>query len=658
MIPPKSKYSMPLYLFHQGTNYRSYELLGAHPAKRGRGKGVIFRVWAPHAAAVSVVGDFNQWDETLHPMKLLTEEGVWELYIPRFQDFDTYKYAITGADGQLRLKADPFAFHAETRPGTASKYFDISQYQWGDAQWLTRRAQVNALDQPINIYEIHLGSWRRYKDGSCMDYEKLAEELIPYLQDMGYTHLELMPITEYPLDDSWGYQVTGYFAPTSRYGAPDGFMAFVDRLHQAGIGVLLDWVPGHFPKDANGLYRFDGECCYEYTDPLKGEHPQWGTCIFDYGRTEVQSFLASSAAFWIDKYHIDGIRVDAVASMLYLDYCRQPGQWSPNSYGGRENLEALAFIQKLNSAILSQYPDVLMIAEESTSWPQVTKPAFAGGLGFNLKWNMGWMNDVLYYFSLDPLYRSYHHDKMTFSFFYAFSENFVLPISHDEVVHGKRSLISKMPGDYQQKFAGVRAFLGYMMAHPGKKLLFMGQEFGQFIEWNYAQELDWLLLGYDSHQQLKQYVMELNRFYRDNSPLWQVDDSWEGFRWIAHDDTAQSVLVFRRIDDDERELIVVCNFCPVLRERYRIGVPEDTVYTEVFSSDREEYGGTGVANPPRLSEAVPFHELNYSIELTLPPLSVLFLEGDKPSLRDLLPIGETEPVEDISGDMEPLSVYN
>lgn len=658
MIPPKSKYSMPLYLFHQGTNYRSYELLGAHPAKRGRGKGVIFRVWAPHAAAVSVVGDFNQWDETRNPMKQLTEEGVWELYIPRLQSFDSYKYAITDADGQLRLKADPFAFHAETRPGTASKYFDISQYQWGDGEWLARRAQVNALDQPINIYEMHLGSWRRYKDGSCMDYEKLAEELIPYLQDMGYTHLELMPITEYPLDDSWGYQVTGYFAPTSRYGTPDGFMAFVDRLHQAGIGVLLDWVPGHFPKDASGLYRFDGDCCYEYADPLKGEHPQWGTCVFDYGRCEVQSFLVSSAAFWIDKYHIDGIRVDAVASMLYLDYCRQPGEWAPNSYGGRENLEALSFIQKLNSAILSQFPDVLMIAEESTSWPQVTKPAFTGGLGFNLKWNMGWMNDVLYYFSLDPLYRSYHHDKMTFSFFYAFSENFVLPISHDEVVHGKRSLISKMPGDYQQKFAGVRAFLGYMMAHPGKKLLFMGQEFGQFIEWNYAQELDWLLLGYDSHQQLKRYVMELNRFYRDNSPLWQVDDSWEGFRWIAHDDTAQSVLVFRRIDDEGRELIAVCNFCPVLREHYRIGVPEDTVYTEVFSSDREAYGGTGVVNPPVHSEAIPYHGLNQSVELTLPPLSVLFLEGDRPTLKDLLPIDETEAAQGASALPDPLSVYN
>lgn len=621
-----SENDVPLYLFHEGSNSNAYEYFGSHRKNKNT---VVFRVWAPDAKNVSVTGDFNDWSETENPMKQLKNSGgVWEAEIKNIKPYDMYKYCITAADGRTLMKCDPYGFHMETRPGTATKYYEIDDcYEWHDEKWVEGRNGKNIYESPVNIYEIHAGSWKQYDDGNFYSYRALADSLVPYVKKMGYTHIEFMPLTEYPFDGSWGYQVTGYFAATSRYGEPKDLMYLVDKCHENGIGVILDWVPAHFPKDANGLYEFDGGPLYEYSDPRKGEHYGWGTRVFDFGKNEVRSFLMSSASFWLKKYHLDGIRIDAVASMLYLDYDRKDGEWVPNKNGGNENLEAVEFLQKLNENIFRDFPYAMMIAEESTSWPMVTKPVFSGGLGFNFKWNMGWMNDILRYFSLDGFFRKYNHDCITFSMFYAFSENFVLPISHDEVVHGKKSLIDKMPGSYDEKFAGVRAFLGYMMAHPGKKLMFMGQEFGQFIEWNYEKGLDWLLLDYPKHRALQNYFKKINEFYKANSAFWQIDYSWEGFSWISSDDKDNSVIAFRRIDEKGKEIIVVCNFTNVERCDYRIGIPKKGAYKIVFNSDDVDFGGEGKGNKGKLkTESINMHGFEQSISLDLPPMSAIYIK--------------------------------
>lgn len=621
-----SENDVPLYLFHEGSNSNAYEYFGSHRKNKNT---VVFRVWAPDAKNVSVTGDFNDWSETENPMKLLKNSGgVWEAEIKNIKPYDMYKYCITAADGRTLMKCDPYGFHMETRPGTATKYYEIDDcYEWHDEKWVEGKNGKNIYESPVNIYEIHAGSWKQYDDGNFYSYRALADSLVPYVKKMGYTHIEFMPLTEYPFDGSWGYQVTGYFAATSRYGEPKDLMYLVDKCHENGIGVILDWVPAHFPKDANGLYEFDGGPLYEYSDPRKGEHYGWGTRVFDFGKNEVRSFLMSSASFWLKKYHLDGIRIDAVASMLYLDYDRKDGEWVPNKNGGNENLEAVEFLQKLNENIFRDFPYAMMIAEESTSWPMVTKPVFSGGLGFNFKWNMGWMNDILRYFSLDGFFRKYNHDCITFSMFYAFSENFVLPISHDEVVHGKKSLIDKMPGSYDEKFAGVRAFLGYMMAHPGKKLMFMGQEFGQFIEWNYEKGLDWLLLDYPKHRALQNYFKKINEFYKANPAFWQIDYSWEGFSWISSDDKDNSVIAFRRIDEKGKEIIVVCNFTNVERCDYRIGIPKKGAYKIVFNSDDVDFGGEGKGNKGKLkTESINMHGFEQSISLDLPPMSAIYIK--------------------------------
>ena len=616
---------LPIYLFKQGNNFEAYRFFGAHMERQGDREGVVFRTWAPHAKAVCIVGDFNSWVPGSHPMQQLEDTGIWEAFIPGIQEYDVYKYCITTPGDELLFKADPYAFHAETRPSNGSKVYNLDGYQWQDDEWEARQKKADPINGPMNIYELHAGSWKAKENGDPYNYSELADQLIPYLQYMGYTHVELLPVTEHPFDGSWGYQVTGYFAPTSRYGTPKDFMNFVDKCHQAGIGVIMDWVPAHFPKDAFGLYMYDGAPCYEDPNPRRGEHKEWGTMVFNYGMPEVESFLVSSALFWIEQYHIDGLRVDAVAAMLYLDYNRRDGEWEANIHGGKENLEAIAFLRKLNSTVLGRHPHKLMIAEESTAWPMVSKPAEDGGLGFNFKWNMGWMNDMLSYMSIDPLFRAGNHNKVTFSFFYAFSENFVLPISHDEVVHGKGSLINKMPGEYKDKFANLRTFYGYMMAHPGKKLLFMGQEFAQFSEWNEAKGLDWMLLEYDSHRQMEAYVRDLNHFYTEHPELWEVDYSWEGFQWIVPDDNQQSVIAFLRRDAKGKMIMVVCNFNPIERVDYQMGVPNPGTYKELLNSDDVKYGGGGVHNPAKRTRKKPLHGFDQSIQLTLPPLSTVYL---------------------------------
>ena len=617
-------YEFPLYLFYQGKNSEAYKFFGVHSAENNNSKCHCFRVWAPNAKNVSVVGDFNKWDRNANYMEKIAD-GVWETFISGLSQFDSYKYCIETPKGKFLLKSDPYAHHFETRPGTASKIYECS-YKWTDEKWISEKSKRIIYKSPVNIYEVHLGSWMHDDNDNPLSYVSFAEKIIPYMKKMSYTHIELMPLTEFPFDGSWGYQVTGYFAPTSRFGTPDDFKRMVDMFHNAGLGIIIDWVPAHFPKDACGLYEFDGTCCYEYTDERKSEHKSWGTRVFDYGKGEVCSFLISSANYWISEFHIDGIRVDAVASMLYLDYDRRDGEWCPNIYGGKENLEAIEFLKCLNEAVFLKNPDVLMIAEESTAWPMVTKPTDIGGLGFNFKWNMGWMNDMLQYMSLDPIYRAFNHDKLTFSFFYCFSENYVLPISHDEVVHGKCSMLEKMPGSYEQKCSSYRAFLAYMMAHPGKKLLFMGQEFAQTAEWNYQSQLDWNALKEDKHKKIHFYSEKLNKFYYENAPLWQNDDSWQGFSWISNDDYRQSVIAFRRFDDNGGELIVVCNFVPVERNDYKIGVPFEGEYKLVFNSDAVEFGGEGITSELMKSKSYPMHGFDDSISLDLAPLSVIYLK--------------------------------
>jgi 1,4-alpha-glucan branching enzyme len=616
-----------LHLMGEGKYYRSYEALGAHPRNLRGVDGVSFAVWAPNAHTVALVGDFNHWNVGEHPMLSRGASGVWELFVPRLSPGEKYKYAVRSrATGRTTQKADPYAFRMEVRPRTASIATDLGRHEWSDAEWLRRRKDESPLDRPLSVYEVHIGSWRRGPGGRPLSYEQLGAELVPYLKEMGFTHVELLPVMEHPLDESWGYQVANYFAPTSRYGSPEALMGFVDLCHRNGIGVILDWVPAHFPKDEYGLGSFDGTHLYEHEDPRLGEHPDWGTYIFNYGRNEVKSFLVSNALFWVDKYHADGLRIDAVASMLYLDYSRKEGAWVPNRYGGRENLEAIALLREVSGAVHGAYPNVLLIAEESTSWPGVTKPTDAGGLGFDLKWNMGWMHDTLGYFSKDPAYRKYHHDQLTFSLWYAFSERFILVLSHDEVVHGKGSMYGKMPGDDWQKFANLRLCYGYMFAHPGKKLLFMGNELGERREWDAGGSLDWSEDG-PLRAGLRRFVKDLNMVYRSEGALHELDFTPDGFEWIDFQDQDNSVVSFLRKSKDGRVVVGVCNMTPVPRTRYRIGVPREGRYNEILNSDAEPYGGSGLGNLGGVdSEAVEMHGRRNSVALTLPPLSLLLLK--------------------------------
>jgi 1,4-alpha-glucan branching enzyme len=647
-----------LHLIGEGTHYRTYEKLGAHIREIGGVRGVHFAVWAPNALRVSVIGNFNNWDGRVHPMRLHPGVGVWEIFIPGLGEGELYKYEIKSRyRGYMVHKADPYGFYAEVRPSTASIVYNLEGYEWGDQEWMSVRRQRQRLDAPISIYEVHLGSWRRVpQEGNrYLTYRELADQLVDYVKQMGFTHIELLPISEHPYDGSWGYQTVGYYAPTSRFGTPKDFMYFVDRCHQNGIGVFIDWVPAHFPKDIHGLNYFDGTHLYEHADPRKGEHPDWGTLVFNFGRNEVRNFLLSNALFWLDKYHIDGLRVDAVASMLYLDYSREPGAWVPNIYGGKENLEAIDFLRRFNELVHLEYPDVLTMAEESTAWPGVTRPTFLGGLGFDLKWNMGWMHDTLEYFSKDPIYRRYHHNTITFSMLYAFSEQFLLPLSHDEVVHGKGSLINKMPGDGWQQFANLRSLFGYMYTHPGKKLLFMGGEFGQRREWDYSTSLDWHELQHESHRKLQQYVRDLQHVYRNQPALYEVDNSWQGFQWLVVNDSENSVLAYlRRAANPDDMVVVVCNFTPVPRHAYRVPVPAPGFYQEILNSDSGFYWGSNMGNGGGVHAVPdPMSESGWALELTLPPLSVLLLKPQVPTRQEpeeRRPVQEqTTPQEEMAG---------
>ena len=612
-------------LFYSGRDCRAFDYMGAHPFVQDGEQGYLFRVYAPEAEKVSVMGEFNDWKRDADYMTR-DEQGIWEKFIPNIPEYAAYKYSVWAKSGDVFDKSDPYGFHFETRPGNATKAYDLDGYEWGDASWLDWRKKHLPYSNPVNIYECHLGSWKMHEDGNFYSYRQLADELVPYVKEMGYTHIEFMPLTEYPFDGSWGYQVIGYFAATSRYGTPKDLMYLIDKAHQAGLGVIMDWVPAHFPKDGCGLVEFDGSHLYEYADPLKMEHKEWGTRVFDYGKVSTRNLLFSSAMFWIEKFHMDGLRVDAVASMLYLDYNRQ-GEWRPNVHGGRENLEAVDFLRLLNEYILTDHPDVMMIAEESTAWPMVTKPGYDGGLGFNFKWNMGWMNDMLCYCSADPFFRKDMHDKITFSFMYAFSENYILPLSHDEVVHGKCSLISKMPPPYENQFGGLRALYGYMAAHPGKKMLFMGGEFAQFSEWAYQRGLDWMLLDYPAHRQMQAYVKALNHFYLATPQLWEQDTDWRGFEWISHEDNRNNIIAFRRVAKDGSDIVVVVNFSPEEQQEYRIGVPITGTYEEIFTSDKTEFGGSGMANGKLKTENKPMHGQEQSIVLKIPRFGVLFFKG-------------------------------
>lgn len=626
----ENKNNEQLYLFHQGTYYQAYEYMGAHPCPDG--KGYVFRTWAPNASRINVVGDFNGWDNTKNPMKKISDGGVWEAVVQDAKQFDKYKFEIVDKNNYARLKADPYAFMNETNGKTASIVYDIKGYNWNDQGYLKYRNHKNNYETPMNIYEVNFGSWKKQSDCSYYTYRMLADELIPYVVDMGYTHIEIMPLTEYPFDGSWGYQVTGYFSPTSRFGEPEDFMYFVDKCHEWGISVIMDWVPAHFPKDDFGLIEFDGSCLYENQGWDRKEHKSWGTRRFDYGRKEVQCFLVSSAMMFLKEYHIDGIRVDAVASMLYLDYDKKPGEWIPNEFGNNRNLEAVAFLQKLNASVFKEFPNVLMIAEESTAWPLVTKPTNVGGLGFNFKWNIGWMNDTLEYISTDPYFRKSIHNKLTFSMFYAFSENFILPISHDEVVYGKNSLLNKMYGDYYQKFKSMRAYLTYMFAHPGKKLTFMGCEFAQFKEWDYQAGIDFCLLDFETHNNMHKFVKALNHFYLETSQLYEEDFSWKGFDWIVPDDNNQNVLVFKRMDKSGNELIYAVNFSTVPQENYDIPVDAES-YTEVFSSDWEEFGGSGTRNGDLVATRQDYRGKKYKLTIKIPALSGVFLNKKSKEIR-------------------------
>ncbi len=626
-----------LHLFAEGNHKRLYDKFGAHPREIAGEQGVYFAVWAPNAARVSVVGDFNFWDGRVHSMRKLMPSGVWEIFIPGVPEGAHYKYEIKTQRGELVLKSDPFGFFSQHGKQTSSLVFDLERYEWSDEQWMADRQKKDWHRGAISIYEVHLGSWRRVAEegNRFLSYRELAETLLPYVLEMGYTHIELLPIAEHPFEGSWGYQVTNYYAPTSRFGNPDEFRYFIDACHRAGIGVIVDWVPAHFPKDAHGLAEFDGTDLYEHADPRQGEHQDWGTLIFNFGRNEVRNFLTANALFWLDKYHIDGLRVDAVASMLYLDYSRQPGQWIPNAFGGRENLEAVFFLRQTNELCYENFPGAITIAEESTAWPGVSRPAYLGGLGFAFKWNMGWMHDFLHYMALDPIYRRFHHNNITFSIMYAWSEHFILVLSHDEVVHGKGSLINKMPGDEWQKFANLRMFFAWMYGHPGKKLLFMGGEFGQWREWNHDRALDWDLTNLPKHDGLHRLVQHLNFVYRSEPALWDMDDSHEGFEWIDFHDSDNSVVAFLRRSREGEVLVFAVNATPIVRYNYRLGVPNDGFYREIINTDGETYGGSNVGNLGGLqTEAIEWQGRTHSIIVNLPPLAVVAFKREAPSTTE------------------------